>query len=141
MATVISGDSFGVYVKVGLDWLLAVCTSSISVDRTRNSIEFQNNCTAGSVGKLATTQNNSISFEGDISVTPGAGEIGFVDLDAQFDASTVSEWKIENADSSIVYYTPTAFIESFTGSFPTGDKATFSISLAVSGDLETSVPS
>lgn len=138
---IISGDSFGVYKKVGAEWLLAVCTNSISVDRTRNSIEYQNNCTAGSVGKLATTQNNSISFEGDIPLSPGVGEVGFTDLNADFQLATVSEWKIENGDSSIIFYTPTAFIESFTGSFPTGDKATFSISLSVSGDLEASVPS
>jgi hypothetical protein len=141
MATYYTGEKFGIYVKVASDWLLAVCTTSISISRSRNEIEIQNNCTGGAVGKLATTQNNSINFEGDISTDPGVGEIGFLDLNGQFEDATVSEWKIENEDSSIVFYTSEAFLSTFDATFPVGDKSTYSIALSVSGNLATSVPS
>lgn len=141
MATFITGENFGISVKVGVDWKLAVCTNSISIDRSRASIEIQNNCTAGAIEKLPTTQNNSISFEGDISTDPGVNEIGVTGLNDMFDSATVSEWKIENEDSSIVYYAEKAFLETFANVFPTGDKATFSVSLAVSGRLLDAIPS
>ncbi len=141
MATFITGENFGVYVKVNSDWLLAVCTNSITIDRARSSIEVQNNCTAGAIEKLPTTQNNSISFEGDVSTDPGVMEIGVTGLNEQFDSATISEWKVENEDSSIVYYAEKAFLESFSNVFPTGDKATFSVSLAVSGRLLDAIPS
>lgn len=141
MATFITGENFGVSVKVEGEWKLAVCTNSITVDRTRASIEVQNNCTGGAIEKLATTQNNSISFEGDVSLDPGTEEIGVVGLNEMFDLATVSEWKVENEDSSIVYYTEKAFLESFSNVFPTGDKATFSVTLGVSGRLLDAVPS
>mgnify|MGYP003653966889 CR=1 FL=1 len=141
MATYYTGEQFGVYAKVGADWLLAVCTTSISISRSRNEIEIQNNCTAGAIGKLASTQSNSISFEGDVSTDPGVGEIGFLDLNDQFELATVSEWKIENADTSIVFYAAEAFLSTFDATFPVGDKSTYSIALSVSGNLATVVPS
>lgn len=141
MATFITGENFGISVKVGGAWKLAVCTNSISLDRSRASIEIQNNCTAGAIEKLPTTQNNSISFEGDISTDPGVNEIGVTGLNDMFDSATVSEWKVENEDSSIVYYAEKAFLETFANVFPTGDKATFSVSLAVSGRLLDAIPS
>jgi predicted secreted protein len=141
MATFITGENFGISVKVGGDWKLAVCTNSITVDRSRASIEIQNNCTGGAIEKLATTQNNSISFEGDISTDPGVNEIGVTGLNEMFNDATVSEWKVENEDSSIVYYAEKAFLETFANTFPTGDKATFSVTLAVSGPLLDAEPS
>jgi ethanolamine utilization microcompartment shell protein EutS len=141
MATYYTGEQFGVYAKVGVDWLLAVCTTSISISRSRNEIEIQNNCTGGAIGKLASTQSNSISFEGDVSTDPGLLEIGFLDLNDQFELATVSEWKIENADSSIVFYAAEAFLSTFDATFPVGDKSTYSIALSVSGNLATVVPS
>lgn len=141
MATFITGENFGISVKVAGDWKLAVCTNSITIDRSRASIEIQNNCTGGAIEKLPTTQNNSISFEGDISTDPGLLEIGVVGLNEMFNDATVSEWKVENEDSSIVYYAEKAFLENFSNVFPTGDKATFSVSLAVSGPLLDAIPS
>jgi ethanolamine utilization microcompartment shell protein EutS len=140
MATYYTGEKFGVYAKVGADWLLAVCTTSISISRSRNEIEVQNNCTGGAIGKLASTQSNSISFEGDITTDPGALEIGFLELNDQFELATVSEWKIENDDDSIQFYAAEAFISTFDGTFPVGDKSTFSIALSVSGALSRTVP-
>jgi hypothetical protein len=141
MATYYTGEQFGVYAKVGVDWLLAVCTTSISISRSRNEIEIQNNCTGGAIGKLASTQSNSISFEGDVTTDPGALEIGFLDLNDQFELATVSEWKIENANSSIVFYAAEAFLSTFDATFPVGDKSTYSIALSVSGNLATVEPS
>lgn len=141
MATFITGENFGVFVKVLGEWKLAVCTNSISVSRSRAEIEVQNNCTNGAIEKLATTQNNSISFEGDISTDPGASEIGVTGLNEMFDEATVSEWKVENDDSTIVYYAEKAFLSTFDNTFPTGDKATFSVALSVSGRLLDAEPS
>lgn len=141
MATYYTGEKFGVYVKVASDWLLAVCTTSISISRSRSEIEVNNNCTGGAIGKIPSTQNNSINFEGDISTDPGALEIGFLDLNDQFQDATVSEWKIENEDSSIVFYAESAFLSTFDATFPVGDKSTYSVALSVNGDLQTAVPS
>lgn len=141
MATFITGENFGISVKVAGDWKLAVCTNSISISRSRAEIEIQNNCTAGAIEKLPTTQNNSINFEGDISTDPGVNEIGVTGLNEMFDSATVSEWKIENEDSSIVYYAEKAFLSTFDNTFPTGDKATFSVALSVSGRLLDAIPS
>lgn len=141
MATYYTGELFGVYVKVLTEWKLAVCTTSISVSRSRSEIEVNNNCTGGSIGKIPSTQNNSVSFEGDVTTDPGALEVGFLDLNDQFEDSTVSEWKIENEDSSIVFYAASAFLSTFDASFPVGDKSTYSVALSVSGPLLTSVPS
>lgn len=141
MATRIAGEKFGVYVKDGASWLLAVCTTSITVDQSRNSIEFQDNCTGGSVGKLPTTINNAISFEGNVTTDPGVNEIGYNDLRAKMDAGTIDEWKIENEDSSIIYYAESAFLESMNSTFPVGDLSTYSISLAIDGALLDAVPS
>lgn len=102
---------------------------------------MQNNCTGGVVQKLATTQTNNISFEGDISLDPGTEEIGVVGMNEMFDLATVSEWKIENEDASLTYYTEMAYLESFSNVFPTGDKATFSVTLAVSAPILDAEPS
>lgn len=141
MATFITGEKFGAWVKVGGDWKLAVCTSSISIDRSRNSTEVQNNCTGGVIQKVATTQTNSISFEGDISLDPGTSEIGVVDLNEMFDLATVSEWKVQNEEETLTYYTEKAYLETFNNVFPTGDKATFSVTLAVSAPILDAEPS
>ena len=141
MATYFTGEKFGVYVKVTGDWLLAVCTTSIAVSRSRSEIEVNNNCTGGSIAKIPSTQTNSITFEGDVTSDPGAGEIGFMDLNDQFEDATVSEWKIENEDSSIVFYASEAFLSTFDATFPVGDKSTYSIALSVSGPLLTAEPS
>ena len=141
MATYYTGEKFGVYVKSVSGWRLAVCTTSIAVSRSRAEIEVNNNCTAGVIGKIPSTQNNSITFEGDVTDDPQAGEIGFMQLNALFDAATVAEWKIENEDSSIVFYTSEAFLSTFDATFPVGDKSTYSIALSVSGPLLTAEPS
>ena len=140
-ANYFTGEKFGVYKKVGSDWLLAVCTTSISVSRTRSEIEVNNNCTGGAIGKIPSTQNNSITFEGDVTDNPGALEVGFLDLNDDFENATVSEWKIENEDSSIVFYAEEAFLSTFEATFPVGDKSTYSIALSVNGNLASSEPS
>jgi hypothetical protein len=141
MATYYTGEKFGVFVKVSNAWKLAVCTTSIAVSRSRAEIEVNNNCTAGVIGKIPSTQNNSITFEGDVTTDPGVAEVGFLDLNDQFESATVSEWKIENDDSSIVFYTSEAFLSTFDATFPVGDKSTYSIALSVSGPLLTAEPS
>lgn len=141
MATYYTGEKFGIYVKVGLDWLLAVCTTTIAVSRERSEIEINNNCTAGTINKIPSTQNNSITFEGDVTSDPGALEIGVMGLNEQFENATISEWKIENEDSSIVFYAEEAFLSTFDATFPVGDKSTYSIALSVSGNLQDAIPS
>lgn len=132
---------FGVYVKTDATWRLAVCTTSISVSRSRNEIEVQDNCTGGAVGREPSTVTNNISFEGNISTDPGALEIGFVELNELFQSGEKHEWKVENEDSSILFYAEKAFISTLDATAPEADLATYSISLAVDGNLDTVEPS
>jgi hypothetical protein len=141
MPTYYTGEKFGVYVKSVSGWRLAVCTTSIGVSRSRSEIEINNNCTGGSIAKIPSTQNNSITFEGDVTDEPEVGEIGFMQLNALFQAGTVAEWLVKNDDESIVFYAEDAFLSTFDATFPVGDKSTYSIALSVSGPLLTSYPS
>lgn len=140
MATRLIGK-FGVYKKVEGDWKLAVCTTSISLERSRNEIEVQDNCTGGAVGREPSTVSNNISFEGNISTDPGLNEIGFMDMNDDFETGVKSEWKIEHLEEPILFYAEKAFISNLSGTFPEADLATYSISLAVDGALLTSEPS
>lgn len=141
MATVITGDNFGIYVKIADVWNLAVCTSSITVDRTRNVIEFQNNCTGGAVGKQPSTANYSLSCDGQTTLVPGANEVGLIELQELFDDGTISEWKVENEAGTYIQYAESAFIENLSGVFPVGDIASFNFGLAVNGSLLSAEPS
>lgn len=140
MATTITGDNFGIYVKISTTWNLAVCTSSITVDRTRNVLEFQNNCTGGATGKLPSTANYSLSCDGQTTLNPGANEVGLIELQDLFDAGTISEWKVENEAGTYVQYAASAFIDNLSGVFPVGDIATFNFSLAIDGALLDAEP-
>lgn len=141
MAERITGEKFGVYVKDETSWKLAVCTTSISVSRSRNEIEVQDNCTGGAVGREPSTITNTISFEGNISLDPGLLEYGFTQLNDLFQSGEKREWKIENEDSSIIFYAEKAFVSTLDATMATGELSTYSISLAVDGNLETSEPS
>jgi hypothetical protein len=143
MAERITGEKFGIYTKqpLDLDWRLAVCTTSISIDRSVSEIEVQDNCSGGAVGREPSVISNSLAFEGNISTDPGLSEVGFVELNEIFNAKVKAEWKIENETSSIIFYAEKAFISSLSAAMPVGDLATYSISLAVDGPLLNAEPS
>lgn len=108
----------------GTDWLLfmgldsntyntVVCLTSQTVSRTTAEIDAKSKC---GPDKLPGTQDNGVSFEGQVMADPSTGRISTDDIDDYWRNKTTVYWKVGKAVPVLgdVTYYGTGFISKTT---------------------------
>ena len=129
----------------GTDWLLfigldgityntVVCLTSQTVDRTTNEIDAKSKC---GPDKLAGTQDNGVSFEGQVMADPTTGRISTDDLDDYWRNRTTIYWKCGKAVPVVgdVTYLGTGFVSKLSETGAQDAVLTFSGAIGVYGTI------
>lgn len=134
----------GVYVNTAADgapvvWKLAVCTSSKSLSISVGATEINNDCTGSFVTNLPSTTSWTMSFEGDVNMTPTATEVSAGHLFDLVVSRSVKKFKFESADDSYIRYGE-GFISQFDETATAPEYQTFSVSITGSGPIADTIP-
>ena len=129
----------------GTDWLLfmgfdginyntVVCLTSQTVDRTTNEIDAKSKC---GPDKLPGTQDNGVSFEGQVMADPSTGRISTDDMDDYWRNKTTIYWKVGKAVPVVgdVTYYGTGFIAKLSETGAQDAVLTFSGAIGVYGTI------
>lgn len=123
------------------------CLTSTSLSTTVSIIESNTKCYPGVTKKYAGTFNGSISIEGEyIDTTTAGGDTAKKSHDALFllqKNKTIVSWKLDTnvADVNSVKYYGNSYISDLSADFGSGDDlATFSATLDIDGEIETTDP-
>lgn len=129
----------------GTDWLLfmgldsntyntVVCLTSQTVSRTTAEIDAKSKC---GPDKLPGTQDNGVSFEGQVMADPSTGRISTDDIDDYWRNKTTVYWKVGKAVpvlGDITYY-GTGFISKLDEVGAQDAVVTFSGAIGVYGTI------
>lgn len=118
----------------GITYNTVVCLTSETVDRTTNEIDAKSKC---GPDKLPGTQDNGVSFEGQVMADPSTGRISTDDMDDYWRNKTTIYWKVGKAVPVVgdVTYYGTGFIAKLSETFAQDAVATFSGAIGVYGVL------
>lgn len=132
----------------GTDWLLfvgldgityntVICLTSQTVTRTTSEIDAKSKC---GPDKLPGTQDNGVSFEGQVMADPTSGSISTDDLDDYWRNKTTIYWKVGKSVPVVgdVTYSGTGFISELTEVGAQDAVLTFSGAIGVYGTLSKS---
>lgn len=129
----ISGDDVLLFIGTdGVTYNTVVCLTSQSVTRATSEIEANTKC---GPDKLAGTQTNGVSFEGQILLDPDSGKISVDDLDDYWRNKTTIYWKMGKSiptEGDITYY-GTGFISQLDETYAQDAPSTFTGSIAPYG--------
>jgi len=119
----------------GITYPTVVCLTSQTISRTTNEIDAKSKC---GPDKLPGTQDNNISFEGQVMADPSAGRISTDDLDDYWRNKTTIYYKMGKVVPAIgdVTYSGTGFIATLEEVFAQDAVATFTGTLAPYGLIE-----
>jgi len=117
-----------VLLFIGLDGITyetVVCLTSESVTRTTNEIDAKSKC---GPDKLPGTQDNQVTFEGQVMADPDSGRTSTDELDDHWREKTTIYWKVGKAVPTVgdVTYYGTGFISKLDEVFAQDAVATFS---------------
>jgi len=129
----------------GTDWLLfmgldgntyntVVCLTSQTVSRTTAEIDAKSKC---GPDKLPGTQDNGVSFEGQVMADPSTGRISTDDIDDYWRNKTTVYWKVGKAvpiTGDVTYY-GTGFISKLDEVGAQDAVVTFSGAIGVYGTI------
>ena len=126
-----------VLLFIGLDgntYETVVCLTSQTVTRTTAEIDAKSKC---GPDKLPGTQDNGISFEGQVMADPDSGKTSTDELDDHWREKTTIYWKVGKVTPVIgdVTYYGTGFISELTEVFAQDTVATFSGKIAPYGTI------
>lgn len=109
-----------------------VCLTSQSVTRTTNEIDAKSKC---GPDKLPGTQDNGITFEGQVMLDPAAGRISSDDIDDAWRNRVTIGYKVGKVTPGIgdITYYGTGFISKFDEVFGQDAPSTFSGAIAPYG--------
>lgn len=129
----------------GTDWLLfmgldgntyntVVCLTSQTVSRTTAEIDAKSKC---GPDKLPGTQDNGVSFEGQVMADPSTGRISTDDIDDYWRNKTTVYWKVGKAVPVLgdVTYYGTGFISKLDEVGAQDAVVTFSGAIGVYGTI------
>lgn len=124
-----------VLLFIGLDGITyetVICLTSQSVTRATNQIDAKSKC---GPDKLPGTQDNNITFEGQIMADPGTGKTSTDELDDHWRNMTTIYYKMGKVTPIIgdVTYYGTGFISKLDETFAQDAVATFSGEIAPYG--------
>jgi len=129
----VSGNDVLLFVGTdGITYPTVVCLTSQSVTRTTNEIDAKSKC---GPDKLAGTQDNGITFEGQLMADPTAGRISVDDLDDYWRNKTTIHYKVGKVAPAIgdITYTGTGFISKLDETFAQDAVSVFSGAIAPYG--------
>jgi predicted secreted protein len=126
-----------VLLFIGLDGITyetVVCLTSQTVSRTTNQIDAKSKC---GPDKLPGTQDNNVSFEGQVMADPSSGRTSTDELDDHWREKTTIYWKVGKAVPTVgdVTYYGTGFISKLDEVFAQDAVATFSGEIAPYGTI------
>ena len=117
-----------VLMFIGLDGVTydtVICLTSQSVTRTTNEIDAKSKC---GTDKITGTQDNQVTFEGQVMADPDSGETSTDELDDHWRNMTTIYWKVGKAVPIVgdVTYYGTGFVSKLDEVFAQDAVATFS---------------
>ncbi len=126
-----------VLLFIGLDGVTyetVVCLTSQTVSRTTNQIDAKSKC---GPDKLPGTQDNNVSFEGQVMADPTTGTTSTDELDDHWREKTTIYWKVGKAVPIVgdVTYYGTGFISKLDEVFAQDAVATFAGEIAPYGTI------
>jgi hypothetical protein len=107
---------------------------------TVDNVEINNDCTGNFVRNLPSTASWSFDVSGDANTDPGSDEMS---IEAIFDLArnrTVGWWKFESLDETYLRIGE-GYISDYTEGATTPEYQTFDLTISVSNELDSSVPS
>lgn len=118
----------------GITYDTVVCLTSESITRLTNAIDAKSKC---GPDKLPGTQDNAITFEGQVMADPASGTISTDTIDDYWRNKTTVYFRLGKAVPVIgdVTYYGTAFVDKLDEVFAMDAVATFSGSLAPYGTI------
>lgn len=127
-----------VLLFIGLDGITyptVVCLTSQTVSRTTNEIDAKSKC---GPDKLPGTQDNGVTFEGQIMADPSGGRISVDDIDDYWRNKTTVYWKVGKAVPIIgdITYLGTGFISKLDDTYAQDAVATFSGAISPYGLIQ-----
>lgn len=126
-----------VLLFIGLDGVTyetVVCLTSQTVSRTTNQIDAKSKC---GPDKLPGTQDNNVSFEGQVMADPSTGTTSTDEIDDHWRNKTTIYWKVGKAvpaTGDVTYY-GTGFISKLDEVFAQDAVATFAGEIAPYGTI------
>lgn len=129
----VSGDDVLLFIGLdGITYKTVVCLTSQSVTRTTNEIDARSKC---GPDKLPGTQDNGVTFEGQLMADPTAGTISVDDLDDYWRNKQTIYWRVAKAVPIIgdITYSGTGFISKLDETFAQNTVSVFSGAIGVYG--------
>ncbi len=129
----VSGNDVLLFIsRDNITFSTVVCLTSNSVTRTTNIIDAKSKC---GPDKLPGTQENGITFEGQLMADPSNGRISVDDLDDYWRNITTIYWRVGKAVPLIgdITYTGTGFISKLDETAAQDTPVTFSGEIGVYG--------
>lgn len=116
----------------GVTYSTVVCLTSETVTRTTNEIDAKSKC---GPDKLPGTQDNNISFEGQVMADPSTGRVSTDEIDDMWRDKTTVYYRVGKASPIIgdVTYSGTGFISALEEVFAQDAVATFTGTLSPYG--------
>ncbi len=116
----------------GITYKTVVCLTSESVTRATNIIDAKTKC---GPDKLPGTQDNGVTFEGQVMADPATGRVSVDDLDDYWRNITTIYWKVGKALPIVgdITYSGTGFIAKLDETYAQDTPATFSGELGIYG--------
>jgi predicted secreted protein len=141
-----AAGSYGVFIKTGADFLVLVCQTDLTFDRSRDTINAPSKC-----GPKQIPSNNptyEISGTAQVLLSDDDEEV-FSDkaseafADTLFVNKTIFDWKIGPLSGIVapgdVVYEGSGFFSNLSTSYPNEDVATFDFTIGVDGEYTKTI--
>lgn len=131
----VSGNDVLLFIGTdGITYNTVVCLTSNSVTRTTNIIDAKSKC---GPDKLPGTQDNGVSFEGQLMADPSGGRTSVDELDDYWRNITTIYWKVGKAVPIVgdITYSGTGFISKLDETAAQDTPVTFSGEIGVYGTI------
>lgn len=138
--------SIGVFIKTGLDFLVLVCQTDLTFDRSRDAVDANSKCGPDQIPsnnptyEISGTAQILLSDDDNPEFDNKASEAL---ADQLFRDKTNFDWKIGPLSGMVVpgdtIYEGTGFLSSLSTSYPNEDAATFDFTITVRGEYTQTI--
>lgn len=138
----IAGDDILLFIDPagGTDYDTVVCLTQQDFNRARTEIDAKSKC---GPDKLPGSESIELTFQGQIVLSPDAGNISEAGMHTLWQNATTIGWKLGKASpvTGDVTYTGTGFISRLNSSYGMDNPSTFDASIGVYGNVTQTVTS
>lgn len=141
-----AAGSYGVFIKTGANFLVLVCQTDLTFDRSRDTIDANSKCGPNQIPsnnptyEISGTAQVLLSDDDDPEFDSQASEAL---VDQLFRSKTEFDWKIGPlsgiAVPGDVVYEGDGFFSNLSTSYPNEDVATFDFTISVKGEYEQEI--